>query len=314
MIKKLAILTTCCLIMCASVSANDDTKPGMYAATESQLDLLMQPLKIPEVTAEGGTFGYSKTSCNPVFTRYPVAGPHNHGYDSYWWNWTCGTANSNSDWHYGNDIFGARGTPIVAAQAGTISYSFWDSTGGHVVYIVDDCGWWHYYAHLDSVDPGLWIGKYVMVGTRLGTLGNSGNASGTEPHLHYSTYPGDFWSGIDPYPYLAAVESTACQSGNPYSCLYGINVDNYTIPVTDTDCGHRVCGVHNELFECGSSWYRIGGAGSCNNSCSCPNGRFENGRVIPEHMTHCGYRVCGMDHKYWDCTASGWQNSGQSCY
>jgi hypothetical protein len=58
----------------------------------------------------------------------------------------------------------------------------------------------------------------------------------------------------------------------------------------------------------------VGSAGSCSNACSCPDGRFENGRIIPEHMTHCGFRVCGMDHQYWDCTAGGWQNTGQSCY
>lgn len=264
----------------------------------------------PEASFQGGT----AVTCNPVVQRYPVAGRHNNGYDANWYVWGCNTANSGSDFHYGNDIFGARGTPIVAAQPGTISWSFSDSTGGKVVYVVDDCGWWHYYAHLDSIDPALYIGKRVATGTRLGTLGNTGNAASTAPHLHYSVYPGDYYSGVDPWPYLYAVENGSCGSGNACSCLDGINVDGYTIPVTDTDCGHRVCGTSTETWQCnGSAWSRIGSAGSCNASCSCPNGRFKNGREIPEHMTHCGYRVCGMNSRFWDCTTGGWRDSQIPC-
>jgi hypothetical protein len=280
---------------------------------------LTKPLETVEEAPEGGTLeAFVGASCGPVFERYPVAGPHNNGYDANWWQWTCGTANSGSDFsgaHLGNDIFGAKGTPIVAAQGGTLSWSFSDPTGGKVVYIVDSCGWWHYYAHLDTLDPALTLGATVMAGARLGTLGNTGSASSTQPHLHYSTYPGNYNNGIDPFPYLYARENSACQSGNACSCLNGINVDGYSVPVTDTDCGHRVCGVHQELWQCGSNqnWTKVGSAGSCNGSCSCPNGRFKNGRLIPEHMTHCGFRVCGMNSKYWDCKPWGWNNTGISC-
>ena len=280
---------------------------------------LAQPLETPEVSAAGGTAtAYAGVTCDPVFQRYPVAGPHNNGYDGNWWQWTCGTTNSNSDftgWHLGNDIFGARGTPIVAAQPGTLRHAFEDDTGGKVVYIVDDCGWWHYYAHLDSVDPALRLGDRVMAGARLGTLGNTGSASGTEPHLHYSTYPGTYSDGIDPFPHLWNRENTSCRSGNACSCLNGINVDGFAVPVTDTDCGHRVCGLHRETWECGlgQRWGRVGGPGSCGTSCSCPGGRFKDGRPIPEHMTHCGYRVCGMNSKLWDCRPWGWHNTQIDC-
>ncbi len=316
----LLTLVASCMLMAATLG----TPIGAQDFDESTIAELESrdpgsPLDRPEVTAEGGSSEFLvKTSCSPVFERYPVAGTHNHGYDAYWWSWTCGTANSNSDFyspgHLGNDIFAGRGTPIVAAQSGTISYSFWDSTGGNVVYIVDGCGWWHYYAHLDTVDPGLWIGQYVMAGARLGTMGNTGSASGTEPHLHYSTFPGTYSQGIDPFPYLYADENTACQSGNPCSCLNGINVDWYSVPVTDTDCGHRVCGISNELWECGTnqSWNKVTGV-YCDGACSCPNGRFKNGREIPAHMTHCDYRVCGMNSKYWDCKPWGWYNTGINC-
>ncbi|MEM1201727.1 MAG: M23 family metallopeptidase [Acidobacteriota bacterium] len=292
--------------------ASPTTMPGALNRS------MMEGFDVPVVSAEGGDFSRNyRTTCNPVFERYPVAGPHNNGYDANWHSWNCNTAHSNSDyypWHLGNDIFGAEGTPIVAAQSGTISYSFWDNTGGKVVYVVDDCGWWHYYAHLKDVDPGLYLGQYVEAGTRLGTLGRTGNAAGTEPHLHYSVYPGTFANGVDPHPYLLGVQNGSCQSGNACSCLYGINVDNFAVGVPDTDCGHRVCGLANELFTCsGSNWSKIGAAGSCNGSCSCPGGKFKNGRDIPAHMTHCGFRVCGMNSKYWDCTSSGWSNTGLNC-
>lgn len=319
-----ALLLSAGLLLASPVSASglpESTFGTLGASIPEELEGvdLKKPFETPKVSAEGGTQEpFENVSCNPIFQRYPVAGPHNNGYDTNWWQWLCSTANSNTDysgWHLGNDIFGARGTPIVAAQSGTISYSFSDSTGGNVVYIVDDCGWWHYYAHLDSVDPGLSLGQYVMAGTRLGTLGNTGSASNTQPHLHYSTYPGTYSQGIDPHPYLYNTQNGSCSSGNACSCLNGINVDGFSVPVTDTDCGHRVCGIHTELYECGTNqnWNKVGNAGSCGSSCSCPNGRFKNGRIIPEHMTHCGFRVCGMNSKYWDCKPWGWHNTQISC-
>lgn len=271
-----------------------------------------------DVMGEDAPLGtHRNTTCDPVFTRYPVAGPHNNGYDANWNHWGCGRANSGSDFfpgHYGNDIFAAKNTPVVAAQSGTISLNFWNSSGGNVVYIVDDCGWWHYYAHLDSREPSLNIGDYVAAGTLLGELGNTG-ATNTAPHLHYSVYPGTYTDGIDPHPSLFGVENTACKSGNFCSCLNGINVDWNRVPVTDTDCGHRVCGITNELWNCTGRqrWEKVRGPGSCDGSCSCPGGLFKDGRPIPDSMKHCGYRVCGTNSRMWDCTSTGWENTGIYC-
>lgn len=314
----LMMLVSGCLGASASTPADVAGGESLEAVDELPQDLVpLPPLPMPEVSAEGAG-SMPDATCNPVFSRYPVAGPHNNGYDANWSVWRCDRVNSNSDYsgaHLGNDIFGARGTPIVAAQAGTISWSFTDPTGGNVVYVVDDCGWWHYYAHLDSVDPGLWIGQRVMAGARLGTLGNTGSAASTQPHLHYSTYPGTYSQGIDPFPYLYGVENSSCQSGNACSCLNGINVKGYSVPVTDTDCNHRVCGVSTELWSCGTNnaWNRIGGVGTCSAGCTCSGGKFKNGRDIPPHMTHCGYRVCGMNLRMWDCTSGGWVNTGIVC-
>lgn len=66
-------------------------------------------------------------SCGPRVQYYPVRGRHNNGYDSTAGNssqWTCGNAHSNSDFvpgdHLGNDIWAARGTPVVATTTGRL--------------------------------------------------------------------------------------------------------------------------------------------------------------------------------------------------
>jgi murein DD-endopeptidase MepM/ murein hydrolase activator NlpD len=46
-----------------------------------------------------------------------------------------------------------------------------------------------------DVQPGQWI----ETGHFIGVVGNSGNAKGTPPHLHYGIY-GFFGAAIDPYP------------------------------------------------------------------------------------------------------------------
>ncbi len=42
----------------------------------------------------------------------------------------------------------------------------------------------HYYAHLESTNVS--IGEFVSTSQTIGAVGNSGNAKGKPPHLHYS--------------------------------------------------------------------------------------------------------------------------------
>jgi hypothetical protein len=162
-------------------------------------------------------------TCPAALLRYPVNGPHNGGWDPNALTYTCpghpSNARDNSDWiagdHYGNDIFAARGTPMVSPVTGTIQSLAVTSVGGKTVKVVDDCGWHYYHAHLDAQASDLFVGKRVQAGHRIGTVGNTGNASGTSPHLHFSIHPGTYTSGIDPFPLLQAVDSTACDGGGP---------------------------------------------------------------------------------------------------
>ncbi len=42
----------------------------------------------------------------------------------------------------------------------------------------------HYFAHLDSIDKD--AGILLSAGSEIGAVGDSGNAKGKQPHLHYS--------------------------------------------------------------------------------------------------------------------------------
>ena len=102
--------------------------------------------------------------------------------------------------HQGIDIFAARGTRVVAAAEGRVSSASTNNLGGNVVWIRTSRGESHYYAHLDEhlVDPG----THVQEGEPIGTVGNTGNARTTAPHLHFGIYR--HGSGaIDPFPFVS---------------------------------------------------------------------------------------------------------------
>jgi len=158
-------------------------------------------------------------SCGPHLDRYPVQGPHNGGYDADWFEFTCpphpkgleDTSDFIAGRHLGNDIFGARGTPIVAGRAGVVVHAGWDDLGGLRVTVKDGCDWHYYYAHLDEIDSSIKVGAQVRVGAPIGTMGNTGDAQNGAPHLHFSIYPNDdYQAGIDPFPFLEDVDATSC--------------------------------------------------------------------------------------------------------
>lgn len=112
--------------------------------------------------------------------------------------------------HHAIDIMAARGTPVVAAAAGTVEKIFESKDGGHTVYIRrTDPAWQDYYAHLDRYAGDLREGIRVKQGQQIGAVGSTGDASADGPHLHYEIHrmaPGDGWwkgSEINPYPILA---------------------------------------------------------------------------------------------------------------
>lgn len=118
------------------------------------------------------------------------------------------------------DIFAPEGTPFVAVTSGVVDYvsrqDTWDpavddpaTRGGISVALVGDDGVRYYGSHLTKVAPGIVPGVRVEAGQVLGFTGDSGNARGTTPHLHFGvshpTFPTD-WEvrrgEVDTYPLL----------------------------------------------------------------------------------------------------------------
>ncbi len=102
--------------------------------------------------------------------------------------------------HEGVDIFAARGTPVRSSTVGIVQSVHEGGLGGKQVWVLGPAHERHYYAHLDDWAPELRTGDVVRPGTLLGFVGNTGNAQGTLPHLHYGIYGAD--GALNPHPLL----------------------------------------------------------------------------------------------------------------
>lgn len=102
--------------------------------------------------------------------------------------------------HKGVDMFAARGEPMYAVQAGTARVGN-NRLGGITISLRADTGHTYYYAHLDST--AFSGSKRVTQGETIGFNGNTGNARGTSPHLHFEIRPNG-GSPVNPYPTVRA--------------------------------------------------------------------------------------------------------------
>ena len=94
--------------------------------------------------------------------------------------------------HNGLDLAGAIGTPLAAAAAGKVVFADERIITGNSIVIAHMPGLFSLYYHLDTRD--VHVGEIVAAGQRIGTLGNSGLATG--PHLHWEIRA--FGVAIDP--------------------------------------------------------------------------------------------------------------------
>jgi murein DD-endopeptidase MepM/ murein hydrolase activator NlpD len=108
--------------------------------------------------------------------------------------------------HRGIDIFAPRGTAVRAATAGIVLRVGENRLGGNIVTVLGPGRQVHYYAHLDRF-AAVRAGDVVGAGTSLGYVGDSGNARGGPPHLHYGIYTRR--GAINPFPLLTAASPRA---------------------------------------------------------------------------------------------------------
>ena len=84
--------------------------------------------------------------------------------------------------HYGVDLAGSTGTPIVATRSGVVTNASYNSSGGYNVTIDHQDGYKSQYLHMTHYIVS--SGQYVAAGQVIGYMGSTGASTG--PHLHFS--------------------------------------------------------------------------------------------------------------------------------
>jgi peptidoglycan LD-endopeptidase LytH len=95
--------------------------------------------------------------------------------------------------HKGIDIFANIGTPVLASTSGWVIYTGNIKLGGNVVAVLGPKWRIYYYAHLGTINTKCFA--WASQGEVIGKVGDSGNAKGKPPHLHYSVM------SLIPYPW-----------------------------------------------------------------------------------------------------------------
>ena len=125
-------------------------------------------------------------------------------------------------YHSGIDLASKKGTPILAAADGTVTYAGRESDGAIVVKIKHADGYVTLYAHMNP-DLDVKVGDVVSRGQEIGTEGDTGKSTG--PHLHFALY-NPSGKAIDPTPYLKSGSLPAAASAK--SSVAGVAVMSQT--------------------------------------------------------------------------------------
>jgi murein DD-endopeptidase MepM/ murein hydrolase activator NlpD len=115
---------------------------------------------------------------------------------------TWGAPRSGGRTHEGTDIFGARGGNVFAIVDGTVDWLTVGETSGLMLSLSGDDGNTYWYMHLQDFVAS--EGQRVSAGEIIAHNGDTGNAQGTSPHIHFEYHPGG-GGPINPYPLLKEV-------------------------------------------------------------------------------------------------------------
>ena len=132
---------------------------------------------------------------------FPVAEPYNF-IDSWGYPRMVGTQYEHG--HKGTDIMAPFGTPLYAAERGIIADKEIDVLGGNKLWVKGQSGTYYYYAHMQSYAEGIENGRLVEAGDVVGFVGDSGNAKGGAPHVHFQVHP-QGGEAVNPYWLLSVV-------------------------------------------------------------------------------------------------------------
>lgn len=140
---------------------------------------------------------------------FPVKNIMSHFYDDW------GELRGNGERvHEGIDIRARKGSPIVAIADGRVNTVSFTQSSGYYIAIDHQNGWLSLYVHLNddisendnlggrqtAFADGIYLGAEVIAGQTIGYVGDSGNAEGTVPHVHFEVrYMG---KSYDIYDYI----------------------------------------------------------------------------------------------------------------
>ncbi len=167
--------------------------------------------------------------------------------------------------HEGNDLMGTKMQKLVAVVDGTVTTAKLDASGlaGNMLTIKDAEGWQYRYIHLNNdtpgtddglnpIDgvfaPGIVAGSKVKAGQHVSFLGDSGNAEGTAPHLHFEMRKPD-GSALNPWTSLRLAKGLAAGT----RCSYGVNPKSK--PSAASGAGYYVLGSDGGIFTFGAAPY-----------------------------------------------------------
>lgn len=120
--------------------------------------------------------------------------------------------------HQGIDIMAPRKALALAVEPGRVKFHITSAAAGCMLYLYGDSGTMYMYIHLNNdlgmtndnrgrcapgiaFAPGLKSGQKVVAGQPIGFVGDSGDANGIEPHLHFELHPGG-GSAANPFQHL----------------------------------------------------------------------------------------------------------------
>jgi murein DD-endopeptidase MepM/ murein hydrolase activator NlpD len=168
------------------------------------------PVRVaPEVTAQLSAGGYV----------FPIFGTASFG-DSF----GGPRPTVRGGWHHGEDLFAPHGAPVLAVADGTLHTIGFNRLGGYRLWLRDLAGNEFYYAHLSAYSPLAVEGRRVEAGDVIGFVGDTGDAEGGSPHLHFEIHPASMiglgYDGVvAPYPILLAwrrAEDVSLSAGRVY--------------------------------------------------------------------------------------------------
>jgi hypothetical protein len=120
--------------------------------------------------------------------------------------------------HQGIDILAPRKALALAAEPGRVKFHITSAAAGCMLYLNGDSGTTYVYIHLNNdlgmtndnrgrcapgiaFAPGLKSGTRVAAGEPVGFVGDSGDADGISPHLHFEMHPND-GAAVSPFTSL----------------------------------------------------------------------------------------------------------------